>query len=253
MGGGPPPAAVRLLRGGAAVLCWGGLALCATACESTERESAAIAREGHHLLAAQAGLRLGGSNTGARVSGVTVLSGGGRTAVAVRLTVTGAGTQTDVPLLLNVAGAGGKVLYSNSTGGLEPALQRVPLLRPGQGVWWVDDQVLTTQTPTGASARLGRGGSPRSGGAIPDVAAEGAHLEQRSGLPVVSGTLVNRSPVSQSKVPVYAVALRGQRVTAAGRAVVETLPAHSSAPFEIFLVGNPTGASLQLTATPTSL
>jgi hypothetical protein len=55
-------------------------------------------------------------------------------------------------------------------------------------------------------------------------------------------------------VPVFAVAVRGGRVVAAGRAVVSVLPGHpgASVPFQIFLVGNPAGATIELTAVPTS-
>jgi hypothetical protein len=66
---------------------------------------------------------------------------------------------------------------------------------------------------------------------------------------VLGGILVNRSPTASSKVSVYAVALAGKRVVAAGRAAVTVL-AKSSSPFQIFLVGNPTGARTELTVAP---
>ena len=49
-------------------------------------------------------------------------------------------------------------------------------------------------------------------------------------------------------MPVYAVALRGGKVVAAGRAVVASVAAHGGAPaaFDIPLVGDATGAKLVL-------
>ena len=69
---------------------------------------------------------------------------------------------------------------------------------------------------------------------------------------MLSGRLVNRSTRAQGKVLVYAVALKGGRVVAAGRSVVTSLPAHqgASAPFQAFLVGNPAGAKIELSAVP---
>lgn len=230
----------------------GVLTVSVSACESTEQESAKIGREGQQLVASQGTLKLGAANHRVRVVDVTLLSSAGRTAVAVRLTGTSTRPQANVPVLVSVTGAGRKLLYSNDTGGLEPSLQQIALLRPGQEEWWVDDQVLTSQSATGASVRVGTGVTPRSG-TIPDIAVTGVHLGRQGGMPVLSGDLVNRSATSESKVPVFAVALRRGRVLAAGRAVVESLPAHSTtpAPFQIFLVGNPAGAGVKVTVAPT--
>jgi hypothetical protein len=218
-----------------------------SACESTQQESARIGREGPHIASAPGALKLGAANHDVRVSDVTVLSGGGRTAVAARLT-SSAGTQADVPVLVTVTGAGGKTLYSNQAGGLEASLQRVALLRPGQGVWWVDDQVLTSQTANAANVRVGTGRRSGAGGAL---STRGLSTSEQAGIAVVSGTLVNGSSSAQGKVPVFAVALRSGRVVAAGRAVVAELPAHASAPFQVFLVGSASGAKIELTPLPT--
>jgi hypothetical protein len=157
-------------------------------------------------------------------------------------------------VLVDVTGAGGKIVYSNETGGLEASLQRIALLRPGQAAWWVDDQVLTSQSATGVKLRIGTGSSLSSGAALPILATSAVNVGQQAGVSVLSGHLVNHSSEAQSKVPVFAVAVRGGRVVAAGRAVVAALLGHSGAsvPFQIFLVGNPMGAKIELTAAPTA-
>ncbi|HMD52283.1 MAG TPA: hypothetical protein VKG62_06155, partial [Solirubrobacteraceae bacterium] len=174
---------------------------------------------------------------------------GSRTAVAVRLLNTSAHPQTEVPLLVDVVGKDGKTLYTNATGGLEPSLQRIGVLEPGRQEWWVNDQVLTSQPAASVTVRAGTGGRGTTTGAVDAV---GVSLSQQSGLPVLGGGLVNHAGASASKVPVYAVGLRGGRIVAGGRAVVETVPGHSSTPvpFQIFLVGDPTGASFQVTVAP---
>lgn len=244
----PPGILTRAL----VVAALGALTVTASACESTQQESAKIGREGGAAAAGPAALALGAANRGVRVSDATLLRGEGRMAVAVKLTATTARSQLDVPLLVDVTGAGGKVLYTNGTGGLEASLQRIDLLRAPTPEWWVDDQVLAASGANRVGVRVGSG--VQSAAAQPQLATAATHLEQQSGLPVLSGSLVNRSHTMQSKVPVFAVAVRGGKPVAAGRAVVANLPGRpgASAPFQIFLVGNATGATVQLTAVPTS-
>jgi hypothetical protein len=241
-----------ILRRALVVVGCGALAVTVSACESTEQESAKIGREGGAAAAGPGALKLGAANAGVRVSDVTLLSSEGRKAVAVRLTTSSPSPQLNVPLLVNVTGAGGKVIYTNGTGGVEVALQRIALLRPHASVWWVDDQVLGSQPSTGVTVRVGTGTSPHANATTPLLAAKTTNVGEQSGLSTLSGVLVNRSRKVQSKVPVFAVALRGGKVVAAGRAVVGELPGRpgASATFQIFLVGNPAGAKIELSAVP---
>jgi len=91
----------------------------ASACESTEQESAKLAREGQRIAGSQSSLKLGAANRSVHVSDVTLLSGEGRTAVALRLTGGSTRAQAGVPLLVRVSDRHGRLLYSNDTGGLE--------------------------------------------------------------------------------------------------------------------------------------
>src|SRR6476646_8386512 len=97
-------------------------------------------------------------------------------AVAVKLTASSSRPQLAVPVLVNVTGAAGKALYTNKTGGVEASLQRMALLRPHQSAWWVDDQVLVSQSPTGVKVRVGTGGRPRSGARPPALATSDTQL-----------------------------------------------------------------------------
>jgi hypothetical protein len=219
-----------------------------SACESTEQESAKIAREG---AAGSSALKLGAVNHDVRISDATLLSSGGRMAVAVKLTSTTGRTQANLPVLVNVtgAGAGAKVLYSNEAGGLEASLQHMGLLRGHQSAWWVDDQVLTSQHTTGVKVKVGTGSSVPAG-ASPDLTTTSVHTHTHGGVSTVTGRLVNGSGKAQSQVPVFAVALKGTRAVAAGSVVVATLAPKASAPFQLFLIGNARGARLQLNSVP---
>jgi hypothetical protein len=243
------------------------LVLVAGGCESTESESARLGREGAKLIASAGTVGLGAANQVVRVGQVALVQGAGRTAAAVQLTDTGALAQSDVPVLIDVRDAQGRSVYRNDIQGLEPSLQAMPLLRAHQTAWWVDDQVLAAGTPRSVQVRVGaaRGGGTGAGsqgahaaatGAPPGAAAvqvSVAALGNGIAGPYVEGDAVNRSGVAQRNMPVFAVALRGGRVVAAGRALLPSLPASTGAhptSFRIYLVGSPAGAQIELTAAP---
>jgi hypothetical protein len=234
--------------------CCGAFALTASACETTQQESARLARAGAQAAAAHTVVALGGANTGARAADVTLLRGNGRTAVAVQLTNTAGSAQVDVPVLIDVKGATGASLYSNDIQGLQPSLQEMPLLAPGRPAWWVDDQVLVSGVPRSVSVRLGRARS-RGSSALPAVTLRGAQLGSDAGGPFVIASAVNESAVAQPNMPVFAVALRRGRVVAAGRGLIPLLAGGVGrrASFQVYLVGDPKGARVQLTASPTAL
>jgi hypothetical protein len=52
---------------------------------------------------------------------------------------------------------------------------------------------------------------------------------------------------------VYGIAKRDGKILGAGRAVIPELAAHGSSKFEVFFVGEISGAQLQMTAPPTTL
>ncbi len=231
------------------MVCCGASTVIVCACQSTEDESARIGREGKVAAASEATLQVAAPNRSVKVAHETLLEGGGRKAVAVELTASSSRAQLDVPVLVEVTGAGGKVAYTNATAGVEPLLQRVPSLRPHDAIWWVDDQALTSGASTGLKVRVGTGRLARHGEPTTTLSVQGAHVGEQSGLSTLSGKLLEHG-TARSKAAVFGVARRGGRVVAAGRAVIEALPGRPGAavPFQIFLVGNPAGASTQVSA-----
>jgi len=196
-------------------------------------------------------LKPGPFNPNLNVSHLTMLSGGGRAAFAIEVYHVKR-LQANVPVILHLLGSEREVLYSTGAGHLPPSLQYIALLRPGQDAWWVDDQIPARLASSGATVRVGTGTTPRLH-SIPDVLTTGIHLRRQGGLAVLSGDLINRSATTQTKVAVYAVALRSNQIVAAGRAVVETLPPHGShTPFQMSLVGDPAGGRIEVTVAPTA-
>jgi hypothetical protein len=249
------------------------LALLLSGCASTESESARLGREGAKLVAATGTVGLGAVNQVVHVGQAALVQSEGRTAAAVQLTDTGSLPQAGVPVLIDVLSAKGASLYRNNTQGIEPSLQEMPLLRPHQSAWWVDDQVLANGTPSSVKVRVGAAkanataagyGTGRGtatskpappspsppAGVSPDVQASVTDRGSNLGGPYLDGTVLNRTGVAQRNMPVFAVALRGARVVAAGRALVPSLAAAGRASFRIYLVGSLAGARIELTTAP---
>jgi hypothetical protein len=173
------------------------------------------------------------------------------TAAAVELRMRGKRAQAALPLSLTVSDAAGKKLYANDLAGLAPSLTHVPLLRPGERAWWVNDQVQVE----GARKLRAVVGSPseRPPAQPPRLVASGLRLERDTSGAYTQGTLRNASAVEQRQVTVFAVAERAGRVVAAGRAGVERVKAHKAARFKVFWIGDPRRARVRVFAPPTVL
>jgi hypothetical protein len=244
-----------ILKRALVVVGCGALTVTFAACETTEHESTEIERAAVIARENEPGaLKLGAANRTVRAAQVTLLSGGGRNAVAMRLSSSASRAQAQVPVLVNVTGKAGKLLYSNQPGGTEPLLQHVGLIRPHASVWWVNDQVLINQQSTGVKVRVGTADTPSHRLLASTLEAKTTRVVGHAGAGTLSGELVNHGGPSERKVPVFAVALRGGKVVAAGRVVVASLAGHrgASADFQMPLVGDAAGAKIELTAVPST-
>jgi hypothetical protein len=221
-----------------------------SACESTADKSARIAAEGKQAVQATGTLKIQ-RNADVRVSRAVVVRGaGGTVAAAVEVRNAGARAQRDVPVLIDVRDARGASLYKNDTVGLQPALQRLATVAGKRSAWWVNDQVTAASTPKSVSARVG---AAPGAGAIPAVRVSRPHFDGDSTGRYLTGTVVNPSRSVLHNIPIFAVALKGSRVVAAGRALVPMLPAAGSPKkvvFRLFFVGDPRGARVVLTVAP---
>ena len=222
------------------------------ACQSTKQRSAELEEDGTKVLLADSGLEIGARSDAVRVTSTTLLSDANGTAVVVGLRNVSGQDLADVPILVDVRDAAGKSVYRNDIPGIEPALAHVPFIAAGSEVTWVNDQVLAAGTPKSVRVVVGAEARPYSG-PVPEFDVTPPRIE---GDPVsgieAAGHVVNRSGVEQERLLLYAVARRGDRVVAAGRGALEQLKATTKPRhYDIFFIGDPQGAQVELTEFPT--
>ena len=114
----------------------------------------------------------------------------------------------------------------------------------------MDDQVPASGAPASVSAVVGEV-PRRERAANRGSKSQGAHLAEAS-TGEASGTVRNRSSVTQQRLVVYVLARHGGKIVAAGRAVLAEVAAGASVPFQAFLVGSPAGARLEASAPATT-
>jgi hypothetical protein len=225
------------------------LALCG--CQSTQERSAELRRRAKHDVLASQGVSVTKQNPSVKVLRSAVVRSHEGVAVVVTLRNTGAHALENAPIEITVRDAHGSVVFQNNAPGEEPSLTTVSLLEPGQEAIWVDDQVRATGTPTSASALVGE--ATQASGGISQLSVMGTHLSAEAGAEAtLSGSVANRSRVTQQNLVVYAVSQRGSKIVAAGRAVLPEVSAGANVPFQIYFVGDPRGAQVQTSAPATS-
>lgn len=221
-------------------------------CETTMDKSARLEKESEGAAEGPKGLVVRKQSKDVRVDGTSVIQDENGTAAVVELHNVSRRALSGVPIALDVAGADGTSLYRNDTGGLEESLVGASLLGPGERLAWVNDQVTAAAEPAKVVAKVGAQAKP-VGGALPELRISRARLEDdpTSGTAAV-GRVTNRSDIPQLKLVVYAVARRGGRVVAAGRAQIPRLKPGGRARFAVFFIGDPRGGKLTLAAPATA-
>jgi hypothetical protein len=224
-------------------------ALALGGCETTAEKSAKLERAAKRVAhAAQTGLTIAHPSVVVKVLSSEIVDGShGAAAVVLKLRNDSAKALGEVPIAVALKNAAGATVYSNATPGLAKTLTSIAVLAPHATATWIDDQVQASGA-TRVSAQVGEG-KPISGSSLPKLATHDAAISEES----VEGTLTNSSGAAQSELVIYAVASRGGRIVAAGRAVLASVAAGASTPFQAFFVGDPRDAKLELTAPPTSI
>jgi hypothetical protein len=227
------------------------LALLLAACQSTQDHSAELAKKGSTVLKEETGLKVTKQSTDVKVTSTTLLSDVNGSAVVLGLQNLSDQTLTNIPVEVKVFDAKGRTVYTNTIPGLEPALTSMPILKPRETAYWVNDQVLATGKPKSVKAEVGQTSSTLSGD-LPDIEVGPPKLEQDpvSGLEV-RGTVVNKTGTDQGKLLLYAVGSKDGKVVAAGRGAIDhlkdsTKPLH----YTIFFIGDPKGTKVDVTSFP---
>ena len=224
-------------------------------CESSQDRSAELKKEGANAIKAEKGLSIEGKNSAVKVMGTTVLKDANGAAVVVSLENKGSTTLRDVPIAIKVTDAKGKKLYTNTTPGLQKALQSVPLLPPGKPVDWVNDQVFVSSQPKSVNVQVGNTNSTETvDPSTLTVSKPTVVTDPVSGIEA-NGTIDNSSSNEVDQVLLFAVARKGGKIVAAGRGGVKKVRPSGEKParYHIFFIGNPKGADVTVDAYPNEL
>jgi len=223
-------------------------ALGLTGCETTAEQSAKLERAAKRVTRRQEeGLTITRQSATVKATSAVVLHDAERTAVVVTLENSSAHAQRDVPIAITVKDAHGKTVFQNNEPGLESALVSAPSIPAHGSVVWVDDQVAAGGAPAGVSVQVGQAADVA--GELPELAIAGTKTSEDPATGTVAeGTVTNGSKIAQSGVVVYAVARRGGKIVAAGRAIVQQLAPGATAPFQAALVGDAQHAQLRVAA-----
>jgi hypothetical protein len=223
-------------------------------CESSQEKSAKLERAAKLAVrSAPKGLSIARPSKRVRATATSVVTSSEGTAALVTLHNSSAVAERDVPVAITVHNAAGATVYTNTLPGISHQLTSAPLVPAHGSLLWIDDQVPATGGQARSVTALVGEGTP-AGGAAPSITVTGAHIvdDPSNGIGG-EATVSNHSSTEQRELVVFATALRGGRVVAAGRAVVPQLAAGGSASVQVFFVGNPAGAQLRLSAPATTL
>jgi len=230
------------------------LGVTASGCQTTREKAAVFAKEGDRAFRAQ-GLDVTAANRAVDVVSTAIVTDQNGSAVVAVLRNDGQTPLVNVPIELVVDDASGRATARNDLPGLENGLTHVALLAPGRSVDWVNDQLsVTGGRPARARLTVGRGDdAPPSADQVSVEIEPGWSVvgDPASGLTAV-GRVRNDSAIEQRNLVVAAVARKGDRVVAAGRSIVPSLAPGRRERFNVYFIGNPTGAKLDITAQPTT-
>lgn len=194
------------------------------ACESSQDKNARLAKIAErNIKAAAAGLTLGRPDARIEVVGKAVVAGPSSTAVVVTVRNRSSQNVRDLPIGIKTYGPkGGDPTYSNTGPGYGADLNHLSLIRPGQTVDWVNDQL-----PPGAinrlTVRIGTGRSAIDPPPDPKLTKLQWWKDPASGW-AYKGRVAASGKVVQQRLIIYGTIRSGGRVIAAGRAAVDNLP-----------------------------
>ena len=224
------------------------------ACESSQDKNARLAKIAEkEIKSAAAGLVLGQADKRIEIVGKEVISGSSGTAVVVTLKNTSAQNVRDLPIGLRAFGPkGGDSIYSNTGPGYGVDLKHLSLIRPGQTIDWVNDQL-----PAGAISKLevqiGAGKTIANPPADPLLTKLHWWNDPSSGW-TYKGRVAAVGKVVQQRLVVYGTIRSGGKIIAAGRSAVDSLaPGGKPKLVAIYPFGAGLGSErMTLTAPPVS-
>lgn len=235
----------------AAVLALAALALL-TGCESSKTKSARLAKDAQ-AIATRRGIVVKRQNPDVKILDTAVIEDENGAAAVVAMRNVSSRPLVGLPVSIDVKGRGGKSVFRNDQPGLAPGLARAALLPAGGELEWVHDQLVPTARARSVDAKVGAPAA-RPPASAPRVTLSAARIQDDpvSGVSA-EATATNRSKILQREIVIHAVARRGGRIVAAGRAQIKRLRPGRRTRFEVFFIGDPKRAEVTLSAPPTTL
>ena len=225
-----------------------GLAL--SGCQSSQDKARAI--QAQAKAAAPKPLVIPKPNRDVKVEDTTLLHDENGDAIVVELKNESRQMLVNVPILVDIRDPKGKSVYKNNTAGLDFALNHIAVLEPGQTFLWVNDQV--TAEGKDAKVTVGQPEAKAPSGPLPELAVSPPKLQHDFSGANVSGTVTDTSKIDQSHLILFSVARYGDQIVAAGRGQIKALKVEAKpAPYNIYFIGNPVGADVEIQAPPTVL
>jgi hypothetical protein len=222
-----------------------------TACESSQDKAKRIQEQA--IARAPKPLTIAKPNKDVQVLDTTLLHDQNGNAIAVELKNNSKQILVNAPILVTLKDAKGKSIYANDAPGLDLALNHVPLMKPGETVIWVNDQLTPAGSPKSAKVVVGPPEDPAPK-KLPELDVTPPRFRSTSLGPQVIGTVTNKSQIEQHKLVLFAVAKQGGRIVAAGRGLVKKAkPGKKPAPYVIFFIGDPRGGEVSVEAPPVTL
>ena len=220
-----------------------------TACQSTQDKAAEI--QARAQASAPKPLVIPKPNKDVKVLDTTLLHDQNGDAIVVSLKNESNQTLVNVPILIDVKDAKGTTTYKNDTAGLDFALNHIALIKPGETFYWVNDQI---EQGTKAKVTVGQPEAHAPKGPLPEYVVSPPRAASDFSGPKVRGTVTNKSKIDQSHLILFAVARSGGKIVAAGRGQIKALKYGSRpSPYNIYFIGDPRGADVQIQAPPTTL
>jgi hypothetical protein len=205
------------------------LAAAVSGCATTQDSNKRISVRFDRTLASRKPLDLRGTDPNVKVVRTAVVDGKDGSAIVVVLRNTGEEPVNDLPIEVGPRGSS----PLNTAANVPYFQSHAPAIAPGEEVTWV----YASKDPIGSSeafARVGRPSSPplTTAGHVSELETSG-----KSGGSGVKAEVTNDTGVPQYDLDVYAVALKGGRYVAAGRASLEHLGVSKSAHVTLPLAG----------------
>lgn len=227
-------------------------ALVAAGCQSTQDKSDEIAGElGAATSLNEKGLKITKQSTEVEPLSTELITDEYGSVVVVELRSSAEEALTNVPIAIDVLDKSGKSVYRNDIPGIEPALAAMPMLAPGATAFWVHNQILATGEAKEVEVEIGAS-TTTFAGELPDIEVSEPAVK---GDPVsgvaATGTVTNNTDEVQKRVLLYGVARDGEQIVAAGRAAIENLKPGRTRPYDVFFIGDPEGAEVEVTSFPT--